>query len=332
MKKKLKSDYSKALDFLKNNAFIVSASTAFIYAITYIYQLLLFRKWQIPPGFIDQVWPQFFFITIFGLIFCTSISVHQLFLLNKSKQIIPTYFANSFIQKFLRKSKKLAKPDKEQAELYDIVINECKIVKRKTLRLFFTTISLSILIFFPFYLLFYITVFDYSLLAIFVSFLIYLLFSFLIIPLSSSKGAREFLHEKKIRLKSNLDASKIIHACQDVARKEEQRLKKQIEASNNSRLTKITRIIAPTIITFLTMLAAKYLQALPTNYWTFTYDNKDYAIVCQFGHSTISKRIEVDDYNNLTILLDEQIYIDITSFNLRHQKFNSVHTKTNILQ
>lgn len=332
MEKKLESDYSKTLDFLKNNAFIVSASTAFLYAVAYLYQLLIFRKWQIPIGFIDQVWPQFFFITIFGLIFCTSISIHQLFLFNKSKQIIPTYFANSFIKKFLRKSKKLAKTDKEQAELYDMVINECRIVKRKTLSSFFIALLLSILIFFPFYLLFYITVFDYGLLAISVSFLIYLLFSFLIIPFSSSKGARKILHKKKICLKSNPDVSRIVHTCQEVARKEEQRLKKQIEASNNSRLTRITRIIAPTIITFLTMLATKYLQVLPTNYWIFTYDDKDYAIVYQLGRNTVSKRIEVDDSNNLTILLDEQIYIDISSFNLRHQKFNSVHTKTNILQ
>ncbi len=332
MGRKLESDYLKALDFLKNNAFIVSASTAFLYAIAYLYQLLIFRKWQISLGFIDQVWPQFFFITIFGLIFCILISIHQLFLLNKSKQIIPTYFANSFIKKSLRKSKKLAKPDKEQVELFDTVINECRIVRRKMLCSFFTVILLSILIFFPFYLLFYITVFDYGLLAISVSFLIYLLFSFSIIPLSSSKGARKFLHKKKMHLKSNPDISKIIHTCQEVAGREKQRLEKQIEASNSSRLTKITRIIAPTIITFLTMLAAKYLQALPTNYWTFTYDNEDYAIVYQSGHSAISKRIEVDDYNNLTILLDEQIYIDITSFDLRHQEFNSVHTKTNILQ
>lgn len=129
-----KLELLKIVSFLKENTIVVTITTATLYALAYLYQILIFKKWQISPETIERVSPQFMFIIVSGIVYSFSASVHQLFLLTKFKQVAPTYFVNSFLHKTLRRYKNTEQLNEKQIDLVSIVAENCKDIKKKVLR------------------------------------------------------------------------------------------------------------------------------------------------------------------------------------------------------
>lgn len=325
-----KLELLKIVSFLKENTIVVTITTATLYALAYLYQILIFKKWQISPETIERVSPQFMFIIVSGIVYSFSASVHQLFLLTKFKQVAPTYFVNSFLHKTLRRYKNTEQLNEKQIDLVSIVAENCKDIKKKVLRYITTSLILSFLFFFPFYAVFYITFLNFDLLEIIVSFSFYTIISIIFLFLFTSSSARRILRTKKMKFKTINNPDTIFNTCYYLANHEAARLRDEIDVLNNKNtFTDYSRIIFPTIITFLLMLAVRFIQPLTREYWCFTYNNIDYVIVYQSGQTTISKQAKIDNEHNLVILLNEQLRIDTYSINIKYTRFQSVRTSTN---
>lgn len=296
--------------------------------ITYLYQALELKNWEVPIGMVDGVRIQFLFLIIVEILYCLTCVYTQEFLRIKFKTYVPKLLIYNFENQCLKRIAKLPSirfDNKLKSDLA-MLTNNSKLLRRGFTKTILTIIVQSLIFFFPFYTLSFTQVlntgFKSTIVLFLVTVLVIIIIEFFGCRFEVSKEIRKL--KRMIRERKDDDTLSYLKAYRELSDNTLRRITTQEETTNPIKSMNHTTTLIIAILMFMVYMLLNLYSTTKKEYWIYQDDSgSNYASVIEMGDSAILKRIEIDG-DNAIIYLNDQLQLKTTNVKLKYYKFTEV--------
>ncbi len=321
--------FKSILDFLRQNIFLTTVMSIILCSLAYLYQILTLQKWNIPIGSVNGMQTQFLFTVVVSLLYCFTYTYTQEYIRKQFEMYVPTYLVYKFGTKMMRKVAKFSmiEENKKLEKGIRKTILEGKSSKNNILRTMLFAILLSMMIFLPFFMLYFITILGISALATLILFAVSIIFIISLEFFTSGREIRRKIRQYTKQLRNDKN-NPLSYTCayNKLANEELKRLLK-LKKGNHTSYKYIATTSVVSILLFVTYMLLHLYYFTKSDYWIYTdTDGTKYVSVFEAGENTILKRAETNN-DTITIYLNDQIYINATDKLIHYNHFSDVVVK-----
>ncbi len=299
--------------FIKNNTFSISLVSAALCGLTYLYQVLMLRKWEIPLGMVDGLRMQYLFVIVLGLLYFFSAAYLQEYIRLRFYYYVPIRLANKTVEQLMKKARKTF-PDKFKGNVskrIEKIECRCKKIRYGILKTIIFVVLIGALCFLPIYILYFILILNSDWLMVLVLFCFTMCVMIASVYLIVGKPARNKIKcVKEKYINDNSTFENYLSACNEIVCYEEVMLLEADSKKQHSDNVDYLTVAITAIAMFFFGMSMSFCSAPPKKYWVYVSESGDnYASVFEIGDIFVLKRIDIED-NYTKLVLNDQLIVN----------------------